>query len=139
MYKKILFLFVALVLSFSISFVRVELLDTGEKTVELAKYNSDKEKKNCEGLFGDPDDDESFAHLLQIAFTIMKFAGPLLCIIFSSIEFVKAVVADDKDALTKATKKSITRVVLALVMFFVPVLVDFLFPLLGFYGTCGLK
>jgi hypothetical protein len=88
MYKKILFLFVALVLSFSVSFVRVEMLETGEKTVELAKYNSDKEKKNCEGLFGDPDDEESFAHLLQIAFTIMKFAGPLLCIIFSSIEFI---------------------------------------------------
>lgn len=139
MYKKILFLFVALVLSFSISFVRVEMLDTGEKTIELAKYNSAKEKENCEGLFGDPDDDESFAHLLQIAFTIIKFAGPLLCIIFSCIEFIKAVVADDKDALTKATKKSLTRVVLALVLFFIPIIVDFLFPLLGFYGTCGIK
>ena len=66
MYKNILFLFVALMLAFSVSFVRVELLETGEKTVELAKYNSDKEKENFEGLFGDPDDDESFAHLLQI-------------------------------------------------------------------------
>jgi hypothetical protein len=139
MYKNILFLFVALMLAFSVSFVRVELLETGEKTVELAKYNSDKEKENCEGLFGDPDDDESFAHLLQIAFTIMKFAGPLLCIIFSGIEFVKAVVSDDKDALSKATKKSLIRVVLAMVLFFIPVVVDFLFPLLGFYGTCGIS
>lgn len=139
MYKKILFLLVAIVLSFSISFVRVELLSNEEKIVQLAKYNSNKEKEACEGLFGDPDDEESFAYLLQIVFTIMKFAGPLFCIVFSTIDFVKAIVADDKDALSKTVKKSLTRVVLALVLFFIPVVVDFAFPILGWYGTCGIN
>jgi hypothetical protein len=82
MYKKALFLIAVLVLSFGFTFAKVELLDTGEKTVLLAEHRLDGEEEECEALFGDPEDEDSFAHLLQIAFTILKFAGPLLCIIF---------------------------------------------------------
>lgn len=139
MFKKALFLIVILLLSFSVSFVRVELTDSGEKMQLLADYNDSKEKEKCEGLFGNPDDEDSFAHLLQIAFTIIKYAGPLLCIVFSSIDLVKTVVADDKDAMSKTVKKCLKRVVLALILFFIPTIVNFLFPLLGFYGTCGIN
>lgn len=140
MYKKILLMIGIILLSFSISFVRVELIDTSEKSILLAtKYNDADEKKQCTGLFGDPEDEDSFAYLLQYAFTIMKFAGPILCIAFSIVDFVKAVVSDKKDELARVVKRSLTRVVLALVLFFIPIIVDFLFPLLGFYGTCGIK
>ena len=140
MYKKILLMIGIILLSFSISFVRVELIDTSEKSILLAtKYNDADEKKQCTGLFGDHEDEDSFAYLLQYAFTIMKFAGPILCIAFSIVDFVKAVVSDKKDELSRVVKRSLTRVVLALVLFFIPIIVDFLFPLLGFYGTCGIK
>ena len=139
MYKKALFLIAVLVLSFGFTFAKVELLDTGEKTVLLAEHRLDGQEKECEALFGDPEDEDSFAHLLQIAFTIMKFAGPLLCIIFSCMDFVKVVVSDDKDAMPKTIKRCLTRVVLALVLFFIPTIVNFVFPLLGFYGTCGIN
>ena len=140
MYKKILLMIGIILLSFSISFVRVEFVDSGDKATLLAtKYNSDDEKKQCTGLFGDPEDEDSFAYLLQYAFTIMKFAGPILCIAFSIVDFVKAIVSDKKDELSRVVRRCLTRVVLALVLFFIPVLVDFLFPLLGFYGTCGIK
>lgn len=139
MFKKALFLIAILLLSFSMSFIRVELTDSGEKVQLLANYNDNDEKEKCEGLFGDPDDDDSFAHLLQIAFTIIKYAGPLLCIVFSSIDLVKTVVSDDKDAMSKTVKKCLKRVVLALILFFIPTIVNFLFPLLGFYGTCGIN
>lgn len=139
MFKKALFLIAILLLSFSMSFIRVELTDSGEKVQLLANYNDNDEKEKCEGLFGNPDDDDSFAHLLQIAFTIIKYAGPLLCIVFSSIDLVKTVVSDDKDAMSKTVKKCLKRVVLALILFFIPTIVNFLFPLLGFYGTCGIN
>lgn len=139
MFKKALFLIAILLISFSVSFVRVELTDSGEKMQVLADYNSNEEKEDCEGLFGDPDDDDSFAHLLQLAFKIIKYAGPLLCIVFSSIDLVKTVVADDKDAMSKTVKKCLKRVVLALILFFIPTLINYIFPLLGFYGTCGIN
>ena len=139
MYKKALFLIAVLVLSFGFTFAKVELLNTGEKSVLLAEHRLDSEKEGCEALFGDPEDEDSFAHLLQIAFTIMKFGGPLLCIIFSCMDFVKVVVSDDKDALPKTVKRCLTRVVLALVLFFIPTIVNFVFPLLGWYGTCGIN
>ena len=140
MFKKALFLIVILLLSFSVSFVRVELTDSGEKMQLLADYKGKSdEKEKCEGLFGNPNDDDSFAHLLQLAFTIIKYAGPLLCIVFSSIDLVKTVVADDKDAMSKTVKKCLKRVVLALILFFIPTVINYLFPLLGFYGTCGIN
>ena len=118
---------------------KVELLNTGEKSVLLAEHRLDSDDGECEALFGDPEDEDSFAHLLQIAFTIMKFGGPLLCIIFSCMDFVKVVVSDDKDAMPKTIKRCLTRVVLALVLFFIPTVVNFVFPLLGWYGTCGIN
>jgi hypothetical protein len=126
-------------MSFAFNFVKVELLDTGEKSLLLAEYRLADEDEECEALFGDPEDSDSFAFLLQRVFNIMKYAGPLLCIIFSCIDFVKVVVSDDKDAMSKTIKKCLTRVVLALVLFFIPTVINFLFPLLGFYGTCGIN
>lgn len=141
MYKKALLLIAVLIFSFFTTFVRVELFDTGAVSYELAAEHrlDDELDEECEALFGDPENEDDFAHLLQIAFNILKFAGPLLCIVFSCVDFVKVVVSDDKDALPKTIKRCLTRVVLALVLFFIPDLVNFIFPLLGFYGTCGIN
>ncbi len=75
---------------------------------------------------------------LQQIFNVIKYAGPLLCLVFSVIDFVKAAASQDKDALTKAGKTTAKRVVYALILFFIPVLINFLFPLLGWVGTCGI-
>lgn len=137
MYKNLLYILIGVVLSFSVCFVRVELIDTGEKVNLLAP--SKEEKQECESLFGDPEDEDSFAYMLQTAFNIIKYAGPLLCIVFSGLDFVKAVVSDKKDELGRVIKRCLTRVVLALVLFFIPTLINFIFPLIGWYGTCGIQ
>ena len=142
MYKNLLYILLGVILSFSVCFVRVELADTGEKVNLLAPtadYNSKEEKEECEGLFGDPTDEESFAYMMQMAFNIMKYAGPILCILFSGLDFLKAVVSDKKDELGRVIKRCLTRVFLALVLFFIPILINFLFPLIGWYGTCGIQ
>jgi hypothetical protein len=66
------------------------------------------------------------------------YAGPILCLVLSISDFVKAAASQDKDALTKAGKTTGKRIMFAMILFFIPVLVDFLFPLLGWYGTCGI-
>lgn len=92
----------------------------------------------CEFLFGDPNDEESVAHFLQDIFNIFKYAAPILCLALSIVDFVKAVGSQDKDALLKAGKNAGKRIILALILFFIPTLINFLFPLLGWYGTCSI-
>jgi hypothetical protein len=82
--------------------------------------------------------DAEVYEFLQQIFDVIKYAGPLLCLVFSVIDFVKAAASQDKDALTKAGKTTGKRVVYALILFFIPTLIDFLFPLLGWVGTCGI-
>ena len=82
-------------------------------------------------------DAEVYAFLQQI-FNIIKFAGPLLCLALSISDFVKAAASQDKDALVKAAKTTMKRVIYALILFFIPTLIDFLFPLFGWVGTCGI-
>ena len=83
--------------------------------------------------------DQEVYEFLQQIFNVIKYAGPILCLVFSVIDFVKAAASQDKDALTKAGKTTGKRVVYALILFFIPTLINFIFPLLGWYDTCGIK
>lgn len=139
MYKKI-FMFILVIFStfFMINTTNVEAY-TGEVRYELTSYNSPEEKKDCESLFGDPNEDGTVANFLQQIFTIMGYAAPVLCTVLSIFDFVKATASQKNDNLTKAAKTTAKRIVLAIILFFLPTLINFLFPLLGWYGTCGLE
>lgn len=82
--------------------------------------------------------DQEVYEFLQQIFNVIKYAGPILCLVFSVIDFVKAAASQDKDALTKAGKTTGKRVVYALILFFIPTLINFAFELLGWVGTCGI-
>ena len=62
-----------------------------------------------------------------------------MCLALSMMDFVKAVASQDKDALAKATKTTGKRIIYAMVLFFIPDLINFLFELLGWVGTCGIR
>lgn len=88
---------------------------------------------DCEDII-----DAEVWEFLQQVFNVIKYAGPILCLILSVFDFIKATASQDKDALVKAAKTTGKRVVYALILFFVPTLINFLFPLLGWVGTCGI-
>ncbi len=92
-----------------------------------------------DALFGDPSNPESVAYFMQEIFNLFKYAAPILCLVLSVFDFSKAAASQDKDALVKAGKTTGKRLILAFVLFFLPTIIDFLFPLLGWYGTCGIK
>ena len=92
----------------------------------------------CNHVFGDPNTEGDFAYYLQQIFNVFKYLAPALVIVLSTVEFIKATASDDKDALMKATKKTGIRIVLAILLFFIPGLINFLFDKLGWYGTCGI-
>lgn len=97
-----------------------------------------KEEENCMAIFGNPDTPGDFANYLQQIFNVFKYLAPTLVIVLTIMDFIKVVASQDKDALVKAGKKAGMRLILAIVLFFIPNLINFFFHLIGFYGTCGI-
>lgn len=88
----------------------------------------------CKGLFGD-----TLTGMVQDAFGLMKIAGPILVIIMTTMDLIKAVTSGGKDDLPKLGTKTVKRLIYAVLLFVIPSLLDWLFSLFSIYGTCGLS
>ena len=113
---------------------------------DINKWGDESNKEQtCDpdnSLLGDPENPKSVAWLLQKILNYIKIIGPILVVILSSIDFGKVIFAGDDDSMGKARKKLFYRLVLAALLFFIPVIVE---ALLGIFGltssatTCGIK
>lgn len=88
----------------------------------------------CKGLFGD-----TLTGMVQDALDLMKIAGPILLIVMTIIDLIKAVASGGKDDLSKLGTKTLKRLIYAVLLFVIPSLLDWLFSLFSIYGTCGLS
>lgn len=88
----------------------------------------------CKALLGDPSDPEYPAYYLQKALNFIKILGPVLIIVLSVYDYVKAIPSGDKEILSKVNKKSAIRISAGIALFFAPILVKALFTLLGLYN-----
>ena len=85
--------------------------------------------------------------LLQDALNIIRIAVPALLIVLGAVDLGTAVVSEDKDALKKSTSKLLKRCLAAIVIFFVPLIVNVLINLVESSGNitivddpmCGIK
>ena len=123
--------------------------NTGE-SITVDKYKPDKtpelselEKFNC-GVLGSTDDSDDTAYYLQLALDIIKYVAIASLIGLSSLDFFKAVAQQDNDALKKAVMTVAKRGVYTVILFLFPIILEFVFELLGIYGSgndiyCGLK
>lgn len=132
--KKGLVIFV-LVLSFFgfVSLVRADVVH-GSEIIALAGSNADK----CDALFGDPSKAGDFAYYLQIALDIIKYAGIVLCIVLSVVDWFKALLGEDKELYKPLAKKMAARLFYAVALWFLPIVVENLLTLIDVYGTCGI-
>jgi len=95
----------------------------------------------CHALLATNDGElNDFGEFLQGLFTLIKIAAPVLVIALSTIDYIKALTASNADEMKKVTQRTIKRVVVGLIVFFLPFLLDVLFHLFGLYdiGTCGI-
>ena len=115
-----------------------------EEVKEWIENNTGKEQ-NCDGsensLLGDPEDPNSVAWLVQQIFNFIKVVGPILVVILSSVDFVQVIIKSDDEAMAKAQKKLITRLILAALLFVVPTIVEVILDVFGMTSssTCGIK
>ena len=85
----------------------------------------------CESYLGNVYTKGTPAYMLNFAFNIMKYAAIVLLFVFTVVELAKSV-ADGKDETRKkATQNIIKRLIIAVVIFFLPLLINFILSLLG--------
>jgi hypothetical protein len=66
--------------------------------------------------------------------TIVKIVIPILILFFGVLDFGKAVVASKDDEIKKSLKSLLFRILSGTVIFFIPVLIEFAFGLVGSFG-----
>lgn len=99
--------------------------------------------KGCESYLGNPKDNinKPPAYYLQFTFDLIKYIAIVLLLVLTIVEYGKAVASSNQDAIKKATINTVKRLIIAAVIFMLPMLVEFLFKVLGIYSstTCGIK
>lgn len=98
----------------------------------IGKISPDDEVDSCEQIIGSG----SFAGYLNQALRFIQFVGPILVIALTTFEYIKVVAMSDADLLKKTNKRTIIRLVTALLLFLIPVLLRFILNIFGFYGNC---
>lgn len=97
-----------------------EHLDNSKYDASTKDGNLTTNELNCEDFIkGD------LLKYIEKILSIMKYAGIVLCIGLTILDFVKAITGDDKDALNKITKKALTRILLVALLFFLPTIINF--------------
>ena len=119
----------------------VDQATTAFDNIKLNSFtNIDLDVNNgCQSYLGDPKQDDTPAYYLQFAFNIIKYAAIILLFVFTITDFIKAIASSDDKAIKKALQNAIKRIIIAIIIFFLPILIEFVLSLLGIYGDCGIE
>ena len=82
------------------------------------------------------------AYYLDFVFQIMKYIAIVLLFVLTVVDFAKATASNKDDAIKKALQTAVKRTIIAVIIFFLPILVNFILDLLGVVSTnptCGIK
>ena len=97
----------------------------------IESFGAGNGSMSCGGILG--------AEVTQDIKEILKWfriAVPILVIVFSSLDFAKAVLIGDDKALSKATSNLIKRLIIAVAFFFIPTLLNYLLDHLKYTTDC---
>ena len=104
-------------------------------------YNQEQGCSGDNSILGNVNDPNSVAWLLQKVLDFLKVLGPILVVVLSSVEFAKVIIKSDDEAMVKAQKMLITRLILAASLFLIPQLVEAVLSWFNFTSDtlCGIK
>ena len=118
-----------------------ETILTANETETNSTYVDLDTSKGCESYLGNPTEPGDPAYYLQFVFDLMKYLAIILLFVLTAVEFGKATIASNQDAIKKAIQNTIKRFIIAVIIFFLPSLIEFLLTLMGVYSasTCGIS
>jgi len=100
-------------------------------------------KEQCKAIFGEKTDENSLAYLINKILGYVRIIVPILVIILGILDFAKAVFAGKEDEMKKAQTTFIKRLIIGILVFFVPVLVNLIMSFADMiwenYGSCGIE
>ena len=102
--------------------------------------DSYNKNQNCNGLLGDPNDEDSVAWLLQTILNYLRVLGPVLVVVLSSVDFARIIVNGDDEKFSKAKQTLFRRLIVVALLFLVPTIVSVLLNIFGITSnpTCGI-
>ena len=101
--------------------------------MNVSYAETDDGVKLCQGILG-----EDLTALLKDALRLMQIAGPILVIIMTIIDLIKATATGGKDDLSKVGKKTVKRLIYAVLLFLIPTILNWVFSIFVIYGVCGI-
>lgn len=87
--------------------------------------DNDQVENSCDGLLG------SFKDDLDAILDAIRIIGPIMVVVFSTIEYLKVIFDKDADAIKKANSRLIKRLILVAVLFLLPSLIEIFLDILN--------
>ena len=123
--------------------------DNGFSDTEIDEVSGDSEEsdvsnyRDCPIFIDnstDPPQPNDLYYMVQDLFNLIKFGTPALVIVLSLIDYLSAIAKSNDDEVKKANKRTIKRVAVGLVIFFLPFLLYKLFEIFGLVDAsrCGI-
>ncbi len=112
--------------------IQVNAKDSGNTDIDI---DIDQGEMDCDGLLAG-----QTGLFLQNTLDFIKFLVPIIIIVFTIIDFVKAVASQDDKEVKKASNKLLKRIIIGIVIFLLPSLLKYALKIADIpYGTCTLK
>ena len=93
--------------------------------------NNISEKIECEALLGLPTEKGSPAWYLSFIFKVLRYIAIIILIVLTIMDFVGAVASHDNDILKKAVGKATKRMILCVIIFLLPTLIEFILQIIA--------
>ena len=85
--------------------------------------------ESCEGTYNDilgcSTNPNNPMYWLSLALDIIRYTAIIALLGLSIADFAKAIISNDKDALKKASTKTLKRFIYCVILFFLPIVIDF--------------
>lgn len=131
MKNKIIYIFMILICLICFTNVKAENIDLNyDNNIKLlADENSNNDPipvadKDCENTLG-----TNFSKDLQSIFNVFKIVAPILTLALSTYDFVVSITSKQAEGLQKSAKKFTTRLVLVVLLYLLPTIINVLLEL----------
>ena len=95
---------------------------------------------DCEFFLGDPSVQYTPSWYLVIVFHVIKYVAIIILLVLSAMDFLSATASKDEDSLKKAVNKFIIRLILCVVIFLLPTLLQFILQIIFDNASmCGIN
>ncbi len=105
--------------------------NTGTETNNGNGTGTNTNPGDCTGIL----EGTYFSKILSNIFNVIRMAGVGLVFLMSILDFTGAVFAKDEDQIKKASEKAVKRLIIAILIFFLPMILNLLLSLIGGMGT----